>query len=934
MSLDERWKRIEGLYHSALELPPEARQAFLNNACSQDPDLRREVESLLARADQAGSFLKTDALGAPQSTLSLDARQVGPYRILSRLGAGGMGEVYRAHDSKLGRDVAIKTLPREFARDPDRLARLRREARTLASLNHPNIAAIYGLEESEEADCLVMELVEGENLRGPLPVERALECARQVAEALEAAHEKGVVHRDLKPANVKVTPQGRVKVLDFGLAKAVWGPEPDQDLSQLATLTGVETVAGHIVGTPGYMSPEQARAREVDKRTDIWAFGCLLYELLTGKRAFKGETLQDTIAAVLEREPDWQALPAKTPAKVRDLLHQCLQKDVQRRLPKIADALRTIEAALHGRSPWRIAVIAAAVLAILAIAAALWLRGPARPLDRSQWVQLTKFPDSVTQPALSPDGKMVAFIRGSATFVTDGEIYVKILPDGEPQQLTHDRTVKMSPVFTPDGSRIAYTVENPTTFEWDTWTVPVLGGEPRLMLKNASGLVWTDPRHVMFSEIKMGVHMAIEASEENRVGERDVYVPAGEPDMAHRSFLSPDGKSVLLVEMVNDHRWKPCRLVPADGSSRGRDIGPPGGGCTFAAWTPDGKWMYFNSNAVEGIHIWRQRFPDGVPEQITSGPTEEEGVAMAPDGRSFITAVALQNTALWIHDAKGERQISLEGNAANPRFTPDGKKLLYRIVREAPADSGWYRDSGEVRIADLETGRSEPVVRGLQAFNYDLSPDGREVVMEIADSAGKPRISLAPLDHSSPPRQISNVEGGWPTFGPDGEILFFRVDGRGASISGTMAGFVYRIRRDGTELKKALEEPVLQMGDVWHKGRRLVLWAPLPKTGVPAWQAAALDNGSSLPIPGSFYFGSSPGGGLISIGFAPNRTYVVPGEALARIPAGRLASEEEVARLPGVRRIDAVAAVRGASPEVYAFYQGTVQRNLYRIPIP
>ena len=312
-------------------MTPDARQTFLDGTCNGDTDLRRQVELLLAKEKQAGSFLERPAIENMPVTLtaagSLLGRQFGPYQIVSPLGAGGMGEVYRAHDSKLGRDVAIKTLPHEFARDPERLSRLRREARTLASLNHPNIAAIYGLEESEEADCLVMELVEGETLRGPLPIRTALDRACQVAAALEAAHDKGIIHRDLKPANVKVTPQGRVKVLDFGLAKAIWGPEGNQDLSQLATVTGVESVAGQIVGTPGYMSPEQARGRDVDKRTDIWAFGCLLYELLTGKRAFPGETLQDTIAAVLEREPDWQALPAKTPAKVRELLRQCLQKD-------------------------------------------------------------------------------------------------------------------------------------------------------------------------------------------------------------------------------------------------------------------------------------------------------------------------------------------------------------------------------------------------------------------------------------------------------------------------------------------------------------------------------------------------------------------------------------------------------------------------------
>ena len=234
-STQERWQTVEGLFHAALERPQEQRQEWLDGACSGDPELRRQVELLLSNEERAGSFLERPAIEDVTVTQtaagSLLGRKFGPYEVTSPLGAGGMGEVYRAHDSKLGRDVAIKTLPYEFASDPERLARFRREARTLASLNHPNIAAIYGLEESGDVDCLVLELVEGETLRGPLPVERALDYARQVAEALEAAHAKGIIHRDLKPANIKVTPQGRVKVLDFGLAKAILGPERNQDLS-------------------------------------------------------------------------------------------------------------------------------------------------------------------------------------------------------------------------------------------------------------------------------------------------------------------------------------------------------------------------------------------------------------------------------------------------------------------------------------------------------------------------------------------------------------------------------------------------------------------------------------------------------------------------------------------------------------------------------
>jgi len=275
---------------------------------------------------------------------------LGSYEVLTPIGAGGMGEVYKAHDTKLGRDVAIKVLPEAFAHDPERLSRFQREAKMLASLNHPNIATIYGLEQSNGTSYLVMELVAGETLAervkrdGAVPIEEALSIARQIAEALEGAHEKGIIHRDLKPANVKVTPEGRVKVLDFGLAKA-FAADGEIDLSQAPTLTAMRTQEGRILGTPAYMSPEQARAKTVDKRTDIWAFGCVLYELMTGKRAFRGETTQDTIAAVLEHDPDWQALPPLTPARTCDLLRRCLEKDPQRRLRDIGDVRIEIEEA-------------------------------------------------------------------------------------------------------------------------------------------------------------------------------------------------------------------------------------------------------------------------------------------------------------------------------------------------------------------------------------------------------------------------------------------------------------------------------------------------------------------------------------------------------------------------------------------------------------
>jgi serine/threonine protein kinase len=359
----DRWAVVERLYHDALTRPAHGRVAFLAEACAADEALRHEVESLLARSAPTADFLEEPAIALAATMASapgvslLTGRRIGVYDVLAPLGAGGMGEVYRARDTKLGREVAIKILPRGFTSDPDRLARFEREARMLATLNDPHIGAIYGFEESDAVPdsgqaalrALVLELVEGETLAeritratatGPgLPVKEALDIARQIAEALDAAHEKGIVHRDLKPANIKITPDGIVKVLDFGLAKLDRiGAEGSETLSQSPTVTHGGTRDGIILGTAAYMSPEQARGQAVDKRTDIWAFGCVLYEMLTGRAAFAGKTVSDTIAAILEREPDWKALPPPLPPSVRHLLRRCFEKDARQRLRDIGDA--------------------------------------------------------------------------------------------------------------------------------------------------------------------------------------------------------------------------------------------------------------------------------------------------------------------------------------------------------------------------------------------------------------------------------------------------------------------------------------------------------------------------------------------------------------------------------------------------------------------
>src|SRR5262245_25073637 len=347
----ERWEQISRVYNAAMARDERERASFVAEACAGDAALRREVDLLLAQAASGMvGIVEEPALATVGPAETPDRRQVvgrriGVYELTAAIGAGGMGEVYRARDTRLGRDVAIKILPEAFTADSDRLRRLEREARLLAALNHPNIATIYGLEGTGSSRAIAMELVDGETLaerisrargKGGVPTTEALRVARQSAEALDAAHEKGIVHRDLKPANIKVTRDGVVKVLDFGLAKLA--PCPDAAVATHAPTVSIEgTQDGMIVGTAAYMSPEQARGESLDKRADIWAFGCVLYEMLAGRAAFARPTITDTFAAILEREPDWTAVPAHTPPPIRRLLRRCLEKDRTRRLADIAD---------------------------------------------------------------------------------------------------------------------------------------------------------------------------------------------------------------------------------------------------------------------------------------------------------------------------------------------------------------------------------------------------------------------------------------------------------------------------------------------------------------------------------------------------------------------------------------------------------------------
>jgi len=884
---------------------------------------------------------------------------LGHYRIEAKLGEGGMGVVYRAFDTHLDRPVAVKILRADATASPERKRRFVQEAKSASALNHPNIIHIYDISSSDGTDFIAMEFVAGKTLdqligKNGLSLKDTLKYAVQIADGLARAHAAGIVHRDLKPANIIVADDGLVKLLDFGLAKLT--ATADDSEAATATMNAQQTARteeGTIIGTIAYMSPEQAEGKKVDARSDIFSFGSVLYEMVTGRRAFEGPTKLSTLSAILHKEPQppGELVPA-LPAELEKIISRCLRKDPERRAQHVGDLKLALEElrddSVSGKltsapkiavqAPARssrsfAAIVAGAAVLLAAGGAFWWLKHNSPAPARTEWVQITNFADSVTQPALSPDGRMLTFIRGSRTFVTPGQVYVKILPSGDPVQLTHDDTNKMSPAFSPDGSRIAYTAVGPS-HSWDTWVVPVLGGEPRLWLPNASGLVWFGKSKLLFSEVKDGaLHMALVTAEESRAGARDLYLPPHERGMAHRSYPSPDGKSILVVEMNERGSFGPCRLIATDGKVQAKQVGPLGAQCTFAAWSPDGTWMYFSSDSGGVFHTWRQSFPDGQPEQITSGPTEQEGIAVSPDGRSLLTAVAVRQSSVWVHDSRGDRQISIEGQAFHPRFTPDGKKLCYRTRSGA---------STELWVADLDSNRTEALLPGFPVAEplsgaswnagYDISPDGRELVFFSPDHGGKLRLWLTPLDRSSPPRQIPNIEGEQPLFGPAGEIFFRKVEGTSA--------FLYSVQQDGKGLRRVSESPVVDVFGT-NPDHKWLLLGVLKANG-----EVIFPTGGGTPIvtpvrPPEWLRWTGDGKHVFVCSMHDARTtaYVLPLSPGQVVPASlsftkNFPSESELAKMPGVRIIPVGDVVPGPTADIYAFTRQAVQRNIYRIPTP
>lgn len=571
----------------------------------------------------------------------------------------------------------------------------------------------------------------------------------------------------------------------------------------------------------------------------------------------------------------------------------------------------------------------AIILAALAIAVPQLIR-PRR--HEFAYTQITNFTDSAVAPVLSADGRMLAFLRSDRWFLSPDQIYIKLLPDGEPVQLTDDGHQKYGMAFSPDGSRLAYTVHDSNTMAWNTYTVPVLGGEPSLLLSNASGLTWLEGGRYLFSEQDgKGAHMGIVTAGDNRAGYRQIYFPPHERSMAHFSYASPDRKWALVLEM--DPIWHPCRVIPLNGSSAGREVGP-NGSCMSAAWSPDGKWMYFGAEVDGSRHLWRQRFPQGKPEQLTYGPAQEEGVTVTPDGRSLITSVGIDRTAIWIHDGRGERLLQSEGYLQgmhtpgwpSVRFSSDGKSIFYLMRRDSP------QSPSELWRTEIESGRSEAVLRGVSILAYDLSKNEKEVVFSAQSSGKAPQIWLAPLDRSSPPKLVTASGGWWPVFGPDDQLLFLWSDGT--------ANYLVRISKDGSTRSKVVPGPVGNIDSISPDRRWIVvLSAPVGTVAVPTagGDPRAIVRHSTQAVrwsaDGRFFYIGVQGNSLTSAGTTV-AIPVPPGKSLPDLPPAGISGLEDARALPGARVLDRWNIAPGPDPSVFVYTKTTVQRNLYRIAIP
>jgi Tol biopolymer transport system component len=895
------WGQVKSIVLEALERAPDGRAAFVAEACRDDDDLRAEVNSLLKAHEKAGTFidapLSPEAAGRIVSALEQSAHKLqrgdrfGPYEVVDALGAGGMGEVYRARDTKLNRGVALKVLPERFALDPDRSARFTREAHLLATLNHPNIAAIYGLDESNGAQALVLELIEGPTLAdrialGPIPVDEALTIARQIADAVEAAHEKGIIHRDLKPANIKITHSGVVKVLDFGLAKVWDGAQ--SDLSASPRLTAEAIGERTILGTPAYMSPEQARGKVVDKRTDIWAFGCVLYEMLTGRAPFPGETLSDTMAAILEREPPWSALPAATPAGIRQLLKRCLEKEPKRRLCDVGDARLEIDEA-PSQPPMDSNVVSAlrqrarlawTALALVMVAVAVAVVWAFRPVPQVPEMRLEITTPSTTDPvslALSPDGQKIVFV---ATSEGRSRLWVRLLDAVSPRPLVGTDNASF-PFWSPDSRSVGFFADG------NLKRIDLDGGGSIQVLASAStgrGGEWNRDGTIIFSPRTSSPIFRVSATG----GEPVPLTRLDPPQGAHRfpKFL-PDGRHFLYyvtggpetngVYIGQLDGSETRRLFDADAGAvyassgqllfarQGRlfaqDFDPVRLALTgnpylmgeqvevavnyngMAAVSASAGHIVYRTGSASGLRqfLWLDRTGKEVGkigEPDAAGPLNP---SLSPAGHSVALQRTLNgNTDIWLLEAGRGVLNRLTSDAAIdffPLWSSNGSHIVFSSNRKGAVDL--YQKSA------TETGSEELLVSSRQnKVAMDSSPDGRFLLYRSLDEKTGYDLWTLPLDGDRKPFPIAQTkfEEREGQFSPDGKWIAYQSNESGPfdiyvqpfpgpggkSQISTNGGGQVRWRRDGKEIYYIAPDGRLMAVPI-----RLASDGPVVEIGVP-----------------------------------------------------------------------------------------------------
>ena len=705
--------------------------------------------------------------------------RIGSYVVVDQLGAGGMGEVYRATDTNLKRAVALKVLPGTFAADPERLARFQREAEILAALNHPHIAAIYGLERSAGVIALVMELVDGLTLAervatSPLPVDEALAIARQIAEALDAAHGRGIVHRDLKPANIKVRPDGTVKVLDFGLAKALdsAAAAPPTSASPTITSPAMMSAAGVLLGTAAYMSPEQARGRAVDKRSDIWAFGAVLYEMLTGRRAFEGEEIADVLAAVLTREPDWSRLPPTVRPGVATAVRRCLQKDPAQRLHDIADAWLAIDGAfdapasvevLNGGRPRRRASLAvAAVLASAVTGFAAWAYWPA-----SRSPAPTRFEYTLPagqQLATAQQRPVVAVFRDGSSFIyqTMSGLYQRPMAKLEASPVPGTTDIISAPVMSPDGRWIAY-----FSTSGHLKKMPVEGGSPVTLCATTLpfGASWTSDNTILFGQAAGIMQVSAEG------GTPALVVPARGGEQIYGAELLPGGRAVLfsVAKSTRPNRWDEAQVVVEELSSHRRTIVVDAG--SDPRFLKTGHVVYTLGGGIYGIRFDVARLQSiGGPVPLITGVQRSVGVraaashyAVADDGTLvYVAENTSASSLIWVNrdGSPGSSLTSIPpGPYEDPRLSPEGRRVV--VTR-----------AGDIWVYDLASGRSDRITDdGLSQMGV-WDPTGSRIAYASART-GNMEAWVESADGSGEPRQLTRLgdQVHVDTWSSDGRIL-------------------------------------------------------------------------------------------------------------------------------------------------------------------